>query len=60
MLTRQLVGIVVNCSPREIVNRQIGAISKGDHSKIQKGPLTLKSDGKGPVPGFTNEQIPAN
>ena len=36
MLTRQLVGIVVNCSPREIVNRQIGAISKGTTRKIKR------------------------
>jgi hypothetical protein len=48
--SRQLVGIVVNCSPREIVNRQIGAKSKGTNSKNQKGPLTKSLDGKGPAP----------
>jgi hypothetical protein len=37
MLTRQMVGIVVNCSPREIVNRQIGAISKGTTPKFKRG-----------------------
>jgi len=52
MLTRQLVGIVVNCSPREIVNSQIGAKSKGANSKNQKGPFIIRTDGKGPAPGF--------
>jgi hypothetical protein len=39
MLTRQMVGIVVNCSPREIVNGQIGAISKGTTPKFKRGHL---------------------
>ena len=26
--------------------------TKGDHCENQKGPFTLKSDGKGPVPGL--------
>jgi hypothetical protein len=38
MLTRQLVGIVVNCSPREIVNRQNWCEIKRDQIlKIKKG-----------------------
>src|SRR5258708_7281053 len=47
MLTRQLVGIVVNCSPREIVNSQIGAKSKGANSKNQKGTIHHKDGWKG-------------
>jgi hypothetical protein len=36
-----LVGIVVNCSPREIVNRQNWCEIKRDQIlKIKKGPLT--------------------
>jgi hypothetical protein len=39
MLTRQLVGIVVNCSPREIVNRHIGnqkGTLRGESSPVRR------------------------
>ena len=39
-------------SPRTLVKRIRGLPFKRGHSKNQKGPFTIRLDGKGPVPSF--------